>query len=632
MTPCCAQTSTTSSDPGQQPGTSQQPPQNPLQEPANQTSTTSSDPGQQPGTTQQPPQNPTQEPAKQPKSQPSSLAVGKGATTSKDQQVGEVRLMTRYTQLNGDTTRSFKVQGENNLAEFNYFLDRGFRGARRLQVLSMYRGTDDRSIDPEHNSLQRAYLRLYGPRDEYIIGDALVYYSRLSFNQNIRGLSASWKLGQDWKLSVLGGVFIDRWGSLWKDIPGRPYLATASGARLERRFMRDSTAGLNFSYSRDHPGTLPAAPVGTPPFPANNRVISIDTKMETKFGLRLESEYAWSFTDFDIRQSSNCVTSCDSRSPQPQLGTQSDWAARIEASYRHRKLTLRGSYSRFEPNFASINARQIADLQDFVFRTSYDLTNWLTLDGTLRRSNDDLRQQLPFGRRLWGPEARFILHDLPLYRRAVLEAGYRYRNVLGEAPTVPPTCVAKPGGVGSTCVDNFVRIPFAELTLPYRRTTFFLIGYERRHAVDHLDISQTSDTNRVYVSLRGIYDFGGWHFNPALRWELERQSHRPRSTSPVPDFTLDRDSNRLGSAVLYAEAPRWFIVELAFRDASATIFGPAGYSRPSYRTALTYKIRNDRNILLIFSFERNSNFYFTSPNFDERQFGMTFVYKFGTRK
>lgn len=70
-------------------------------------------------------------------------------------------------------------------------------------------------------------------------------------------------------------------------------------------------------------------------------------------------------------------------------------------------------------------------------------------------------------------------------------------------------------------------------------------------------------------------------------------------------------------------------MELAFRDSSATIYGPTGYSRPSYRAQVTYKFRNDENILMIASFERNNNFYFNSPNFDERMSGLSFVYKFG---
>jgi len=86
------------------------------------------------------------------------------------------------------------------------------------------------------------------------------------------------------------------------------------------------------------------------------------------------------------------------------------------------------------------------------------------------------------------------------------------------------------------------------------------------------------------------------------------------------------------------EAPRWFIMEAAYRATTATIFGPSGYNRPSYRAALTYKLRNDENTVLIFSFYRANYFYLTPANltpitdYDERQFGVSFVYKFGKRR
>ena len=60
---------------------------------------------------------------------------------------------------------------------------------------------------------------------------------------------------------------------------------------------------------------------------------------------------------------------------------------------------------------------------------------------------------------------------------------------------------------------------------------------------------------------------------------------------------------------MYVEAPRYFIAELQFRDNSST--SQAGYSRPSYRANLTYKMMNDENKLFIFSFERNNNFYYS---------------------
>ena len=180
--------------------------------------------------------------------------------------------------------------------------------------------------------------------------------------------------------------------------------------------------------------------------------------------------------------------------------------------------------------------------------------------------------------------------------------------------------------------------------MPYH-TTRLTLGHELRHMVDNIDPTQSSPTHRVYAALRGIYDLGGWHVNPNFRFELERQSHRPNLNLGACDPTrgladpclLTYDSNRLDTAGILVEAPRWFIMELGYRATTATVFGisaPAGYDRPSYRAALTYKLRNDENTVLIFSLLRN-NYYFMTPtitNYDERQFGVSFVYKFGRRR
>jgi hypothetical protein len=628
------------------------------------------DPNQQPTSPLQEPVKPTEAELNKPKA--AKFDIGSGGNTGEDQQLGEIRLMNRYTEINGKTDSSFRVPGDNNLAEFNYYLDRKFMVTRRIQMLSMYRGTDDRSIDPERNSLQKSYVRIFGARDEFIIGDALVNFSRLSFNQNIKGVSATSRIGDNWKVSAVGGVFIDRYGSLYKDLIGKPYLSLVSGARLERSiFNKDSKFGINLSSARDQtdfldqidPTTGLVVAVGTSPIPSTNTLTSVDGKFQFKNGFRLDSEFAYSFTDFDRRFSALGCTSvpCDTRQPEPTLNrTQGDWGGRLESSYRYKKLSLRSSYVRYQPNFASVNARQISDLQDFVFRASYDLTNWLNVDGTVRRSNNDLKKQLAFQTTLWGPEMRFVFHDLALYKRASFEVGYRHRDISATN--------------GST--SRFVRTPYAELTLPVKQT-FFNIGYERRQAQDQIDARQTSNTDRVYAGLRGVYDIANWQINPSLRYELERESHRPaicdfplQPLSPAPplpadqpcnifvDPALHRDSNRLGSASLLIDAPRYFILEMAFRSSSSTVatltpftdaFGvplppplqplPNGFSRPSYKAALTYKFHNDENMTFTFGFERTNNFYLpvptaqpASPNdYDERIWSGTVLYRFGRR-
>ncbi len=591
---------------------------------------TSASSGDQSSSATPQPASPLEEPPKTTEvetAKPASSHFDVNTATGQDQQVGEIKLMTRYTELNGDSTRSFRVPGSNNLAEFNYFSDQGFLTNHRIQILSSFRGTDDRSIDPERLSLQKGYVRIFSDRDEFIAGDALVSLSRLTFNQNVKGGYANIRLGDDWRIVLFSGIFIDRYGSLYKDLSGRPFMAATSGARIERSlFNRDSKFGVNFSDSRDQLSSLPVGIVGIAPFPANNTVTSADARIQTKNGFRFETEFGYSFTDFDSRPSAGCPFPCDTRIPQFALNrSQGDYGFRAEGSYRYKGLSFRSSFVRYQPNFASQNARQISDLQDFVFRTSYDLTSWLTTDGAVRRSNNDLREQLPFQTTLWGPEMKFIFHDLPFYQRAIFEVGYRHRDV------------ASSDGVS---ISRFVRIPYVEATLPIKQT-FLTLGYERRQANDLVDQAQASNTDRIYTGVRGIYDWGSWTFNPSLRYELERQSHRPRSTVvPVPDFTLDRDSNRLASATLFIEAPKWFLIEGAFRSSSATIFGPvsvlapsggSGFSRPSYKGSITYKFRNDENTLFTFGFERYSNFYRSSADYDERVWSGTVVYRFGKR-
>ena len=595
----------------------------------------SSNTGLQTGDINQATQNPlgsanptTQNQTTEAKPKAVTFDVGSASTAGQDQVVGEVRLMSGYSEIGGDADRSFHTPGANDLAEFNYFEDHRFLYTQRLQVLSSFRATDDASIDPEHDSLQRAYIRLYGAKDEVILGDALVNYSRLSFNQNVKGLSDTFKIGDNWKISDVAGVFIDRWGSLYKPysaLPGRPYLSFVAGARAERKLAKNSTLGLNFSASNDQQDSLPPAAPGTAPEPARNRVGSIDSKMAFS-RVRLDGEFAYSFTDFDIRSSIGCFSmGCDSRSPQPLLGYQGDWGGRFEASWRYRKLNLRESYVRYQPNFTSINARQISDLQDVSFRASYDITNWLVVDGTLRRSNNDLRQQLPFETIFWGPEAHFLLHDFSFYRRGTLELGYRQRNIDG-AEVIASQNMAGASGPPS----QLVRDPYAEFGIPIK-TTIFTLGYERQNLVDSIDATQSNNNNRFYAGVRGVFDLGGWHINPNMRFELNREAHRPEIPT---DFLLLYDSNRLATVGIYVEAPAWFILELGYRDSSATITSqllPAGFSRPSYKAALTYKIRNDENTKFIFGFERNNNFYFTSPNYDERVWSGTLVYRFGKR-
>src|SRR5205823_2077833 len=133
----------------------------------------------------------------------------------------------------------------------------------------------------------------------------------------------------------------------------------------------------------------------------------------------------------------------------------------------------------------------------------------------------------------------------------------------------------------------YLRQPYVEVTLPIR-STFLTMGYERRQSTDLLQHGQSNNTDRVYGSVRGLYDFSGWHISPNFRFEMERQNHRldqdsffglplnqAQFVNPFQLLFLDHDSNRLTPVGMLVEAPRWFILETQFRDTSATITTPA---------------------------------------------------------
>src|SRR5262249_2220950 len=111
----------------------------------------------------------------------------------------EFRALSNLTRVTGVARdRSFLTAGNNNAVDLSYLEDWGL-GTHQVELLSTFRYTDDARIDPEHSSVQRAYLRISSPRSEYNFGDYLVSYSRLTYNQNLKGFhfvrQVSWGRG-----------------------------------------------------------------------------------------------------------------------------------------------------------------------------------------------------------------------------------------------------------------------------------------------------------------------------------------------------------------------------------------------------------------------------------------------------
>jgi hypothetical protein len=350
-----------------------------------------------------------------------------------------------------------------------------------------------------------------------------------------------------------------------------------------------------------------------------------------------------------------------------------DPAYRAEVSQRVAKLNWRLDYSRFQPNFSSANARQIRDLQDFNVRGDYQFIPRFGLALSWRRSNDNLNGQRNYTSIVRAPEVRLTFRDLPFYRRMVFEAGYRERNL--DTAGNPLTCVTPPVPPATTPVTTFrtartgclstetltannervrsTRIPFFSFTLPVGSTSLNF-DYEHRYDRDAVIRQNSTGTNRFAFGFRGNYNWNNWDVFPSLRFELERLGkHTPSNASlassdPSLNFPTDffgaQDTSRSINAQLQIEAPRYFRFEAIYREfnsislsalKASALFDPLqrffylnqGFKRPYWRTALSYKFRNDENRLFTFYYERGNNFFDTGDPFvtDLKSFRETII-------
>jgi hypothetical protein len=618
----------------------------------------------------------------------------------------ELRYNVDGTDIQGNRERSFLHPGINHTAEFSFFSNAPFGERYRFEILAVGRYTNNPQVDPERNSIQRAYLRVQGPSFEANLGDALINFSRLTFNQNVKGLTVSKKLRPGLKATGTVGFFVDRWGSLYRDYsvfrdltgpadplaPGKPYSRFVAGARVEQQIGRGSWIALNWSHGKDLQQSLPDAtlacldsitglisilplssgclpgeaeiPGFRRPFPeaVNNDVVSADSIVEYApwhFGFRGEFAYSWTSGGTPPLGADASNFACapvspifgaavlDSRCFAGQVG---DWAGRVEAHKRIKKLNLRTDYARYEPNFFSANARQIRDLQDFTVRGELELTRSISIIGQWRRSNDNLNGQRNFTNVVRAPEGRLVLRDLPFYRRMSIEMGYRERNL--DTPGTPgPLDVQK----------RSTRIPFVTVTVP-AHVANITFDYEHRHEINAVTPALATDVDRFAIGYRAHYSWNRWEFSPTARFEIERlDKNTPLNAALTPtditllfpqDFFSAFDTNRTIQAGFVLDTPRYFRIEGIYKEFNGLALSPLeasaqlnpqlpflyfnqGFRRPSWRGAVTYKIGNDENRTVTLYYLRTNNFFPTGDptvpdvrSFRETVIGGTIIFRF----
>jgi hypothetical protein len=500
--------------------------------------------------------------------------------------------------------------------------------------------------------------------------------------------------------------------------PFKPYSRFVGGFRIERKAGKNGFVAFNYSRGKDLLNSLPdafitcadlvtsvprIADIGTgctvtesevnnarfsAPEATNNHVMTIDTAFDIKpWRVRVVGEVAYSLTVGGQPPATAVATPttfvCSSQAPvvggavlDSRCFTKyvADPAYRAEVTQRIGKLNWRVDYSRFQPNFSSVNARQIRDLQDFNARGDYQFLKQLGLTISWRRSNDNLNGRRNYTSIVRAPEARLTFRELPFYHRAVVEVGYRERNLdtagtpldtCSTLPTVPPTPVVttkRPSNPGCLPTEQrqstenrlrSTRIPFFSLTLPVGSTSV-QFDYEHRHDIDAVVRQNSSDTDRFAFGFRGNYTWNGWDVFPSFRYELERLGKLTPNNPALPltdptlvfptDFFGAHDTSRSFNAQLQIEAPRYFRLEGSFREfnsiglsalKASAAFDPLqnffyfnqGFRRPSWHASLSYKFKNDENRLFTVYYERGNNFFDTGDPFvtDLKSFRETII-------
>jgi hypothetical protein len=661
----------------------------------------------------------TQQPPEAPPAEPGKLFI-------------ELRYTVDGTMLQGNRDRSFLHSGINHTGEVNFLRSLDLGGGRRFEGLFIGRYTDNPRVDPERNSLQKAYAKLTGPTYEGLVGDALANYSRLVLNQNVKGLHLRKDFHPRLRGQATAGFFTDRWGSLYRDYtvfrditldcvtipspgvnppgcvedppgsgqfglnpasPAKPYSRLTSGARVEWKLGQGSWLAGNWSHGKDLQQSLPEARVfcddtttgfrtvrdilpgclpGETLLPdanrpavesTNNDVASAEANLDWKrpgINARAEFAHSWtaggpppagaSFGNF-VCAALPAVTGASVLDARCFRGQVSDFAIRMEASQRWKKVRWRADYARFAPDFFSASARQVRDLQDFYARGDYELNPRVSLTGTWRRSSDNLNGLRNFTNVVQAPEIRAGLRDLPFYRPLLLQIGYRQRRLQTAG-----------NPLATEFRDRTTYIPFLSADVPVRDLRFGF-EYEHRKDSDRARPTLSADTDRYGFSFRGAWNWEGWDFSPELRFDLERlRKNTPddpaRSvTDPALIFPADffnaYDSSRSIRAGFLVEAPKYVFVEAYYREFNSVVLLPIpasaqldplrrffylnpGFKRPNWRATITYKIKNDENRTVTLLYERSNNRFATGDPFvrDDKSFretviGATVLLRFG---
>ncbi len=474
---------------------------------------------------------------------------------------GQQDLTITHYGVSGNEDNSFYENGdwdyvwEGNF-DFSYPL-----GEKEFFGSISYRATDDKNTDPQDISLEKLTLGLKSDVMEFTIGDFYHTFTDLSLGNALKGLRLELGGEGSTHLVVLAGIDTAKWEDFWErrcdDSTTRRYVW---GIRLKRGFWNKRlTLGLNYGGARDD-----TAYVASGTSPIQMHVVSVDGNFSLTDYLTISGEYAYSFTDEDVTDSS--------------VKTKGDSGIKLAVALNTTRYVLNTEYSRMAPHFNTTGGFAAQNLESFGIDGVLYLPGSINFNHYLRWDRDNLDKSTTTTKQI-NPGCKFSF-QLPLQTSA--EVGMDIRKRFSVDKTTNETTSSY----------------FLNLGRDFK-IFYATLGYTRTSVDDKVDASQERTMDDVSLALDGSFDIKNVRFSWNIAEDLHHEDYEEVKEA---DLTLNH------SIGLRLEFPSSLVI-----DGKLTINDNDYYINTSDSYIINYSLSISRNIKdnlsFLISYERKEYDY-----------------------
>lgn len=401
----------------------------------------------------------------------------------------ENKSSTTYYNIGGNAENSFyEAESLEYLSEWFLDLDTAVSSDWNLRSSLNLRATDDHTIDVEDLSLERFFMEFSGRGSSFAIGDFAANLSYLTVNSSLKGLKASFDLGENLKFTALGGANFYKWEDLWEertdDTQSRQYLA---GFRLEQSLGNSGSIGLNFGASKDDESF-----VSSSADPQSTQVLSLNTKLMPFLDFNIEAEYA--------------TSRWDKNTDSKDIDTKTDHALHLTSDYRIGRLYLRMGFDRNGSNFSSTGGFTTQDFQEYYQETEVDLFRDTRLKLSYRKNQDNLDKH----------KSTTTLQEVPS-----LNLSFKpFKNT-----NMDIGCDLTRRDATDDTVEEVSRRAFTRLRQRIGQATVSL-EYQKAKIDDNIDNTRERLNDSVTLNFDTNFTLKKINFSPSLEYQLTHNEYR----------------------------------------------------------------------------------------------------------